>query len=218
VLPREPRFETFTASNGVKVEYGLCLPEEADAWTPRRVLIGFPPGNQSRSAAETAMSYWWGEQAARRGWVTVTVVKPDVGWFSPGGEQAMGELLDHLSRTFEVHEGKFHVAGCSGGGPSCFHVALAFADRVASVTGLPAYPVRDDLLKLDRLRGVTVNMWVGADDGGWREEMAFSSQKMREAGARCRMVVFPDEAHVIQELLGGGFMDRLEASLVPASE
>jgi pimeloyl-ACP methyl ester carboxylesterase len=213
VLPPEPTFETFTASNGVRIEFGLVLPPDLDDGRPRRVLVGFPPGNQSRSAAETAMAYWWGGHAARRGWISITVIVPDGGWFGPRGEQAMGELLDAVQTRFTVAGDEFHVAGCSGGGASSFHIALVHADRVASYTGLPAYPRRDDMGELARLRTAPVYLWVGADDTGWLRSVTSADAALRKAGVPSRLVVFPDEGHVIQQLLGGGFMERLEESL-----
>ncbi|MCZ6834330.1 MAG: tetratricopeptide repeat protein [Planctomycetota bacterium] len=210
-LPEGFPFHSLSMDDGGRVEYALVLPEEYDASKTYPMLIAFPPGNQSKSAAETGLNYWWGLPAAQRGWIVAVMVRPRSGWTSKAGENTMKQVLDHFEDEYNIEGGKFHAAGCSGGGPSSFHVVLDFPDRFHSLTGLPADPRGDDFKRLAKLKNVRVSLLVGADDYGWKENLQRAHKRMKTIGVNSTIEIFPNEGHVIQAILGDEFMKRMDA-------
>ncbi|MFQ5491141.1 MAG: tetratricopeptide repeat protein [Phycisphaerae bacterium] len=210
-LPADQVLEEMDLSDGKLLDYYLALPPNYDETRNYPVLLAFPPGNQSRAAAQTGMTLFWGEQAAQRGWIVLSLIKPASGWMSDTGVGYMRELMEEMDGRFNVEGGKYYVAGCSGGGASSFHIAMALADRVHAVLGVPAYPDTDDDASLQRLKTLPVRMFCGGDDEGWLVSMKRSRQRLKATGVDATLTVYPGEGHVMQSLRGGGFADILES-------
>ncbi len=204
-------FKYFEMQDGERVEYGLMLPNGFDPATAYPVLIAFPPGSQSHSAAETGLEMFWGEGSSEMGWIAVVLVKPADGWFEPKTETYALEIMDQLQDTYQVEGDKFHITGCSGGGSSAFHIGLVHAERMHSVTGIPGYPTRDDDALLEQLahHNVTVRMHVGATDFGWMSSMDRANKRMQQIGVDSSLTIHPDEGHVMTTMMKDGCMKML---------
>ena len=88
------------------------------------------PGREAEAIAQWGAQSFWGDQSVSRGWIPVApVAPPGERWFSDEGRSMLAELLDSLENQFTIEGGKFHIAGCSNGGRSAFHIALEFPDR-----------------------------------------------------------------------------------------
>lgn len=219
ILRRDERFEMLRGyefkriamSDGSALEYGLVLPEDFDPSATYPVLIAFPPGSQSRAAAETGLRLFWGQHAAKRGWIAVSMVKPQAGWYKNRSEDYARRLLDVLDEKYHVEGGKFHIAGCSGGGPSAFHVALDSPERFQSLSGIPGYPRRQtDFDRLERLKGIRVNLHAGSRDAGWLRNLRRTHERLEEIGVESNLHVYSGEDHLMKSMLDGGFMESLD--------
>ncbi len=168
-MPEGMTLEEMKTDEGSQLQYYLILPRGFDAAKTYPVLLGFPPGSQRRSAAETGASMFWGEQAAQRGWIVLSLIVPDGGWLRASGNAVMTKLMKQLEAQYNIEGGKFYVAGCSGGGASSFRIAIDFADWVHALVGLPAnaesYDADED--RLSKLVKVRVRLLCGGDDRGW---------------------------------------------------
>ena len=115
-----------------------------------------------------------------------TVVKTEPNWF-------------HLA---VVLLGKFHVAGVSNGGLSSFRAALDHTELFHSLLVLPGFPPNEeDFGALDRLAGVLpVTLYVGENDGDWREAAERADRELRELGGEISLTVSSGEGHSLQKL------------------
>lgn len=197
--------------DGVKLQYAVQLPDNFDASKTYPVLLALPPGSQSQGAVEVGLRMFWGAQAAKRGWIVVSPIKPEGGWYKKRAGRYMRQLLDALEGRYNLEGGKFHIAGCSGGGPSAFHIAIDSPRRFHSLTGIPGYPRKTrDFDRLERLRNVRVRMFVGGNDRGWQKSLRRTQSKLEELGCDSTLTVFSNEGHVMDSLVGEGFMQRLD--------
>jgi len=203
-------FHNLVTRDGRTLEYALQLPDGYEPGRVYPVVIGMPPGSQDRSAVEWGMARLWGRQAARRGWVSASPAVVSPGWQTDKGREAMRDLLDALADQVSPEGGRFHLAGCSNGGVSAFHIALAMPERFASLTALPGYPASEaDLDRLVALRGLPVRLLVGERDVDWVRKMTQIQRRMEGLDLDATLTVLPGEGHVMTSLLGGGLMDRL---------
>ena len=210
-LPSKIRFESFTSVEGNKVEFGLSLPRKLDPKT-YPCLLAFSPGNMSKSAVETGFQYWWGQQAVERDWIVVAPIAPEGRWVASSEESLMKNWMTDLLKRYNIEGGKFHVAGCSGGGPSSYHVAVRFADRVHSLVGLPAHPLAADVNRLAALQSQSVFVvnLCGGNDAGWLPRVQGTHQVLVDIGVNSRMKIYEGEGHVIGKLRGGEFMKLMQ--------
>ena len=210
ILPVGHQFRELALDDGRTLRYAVGLPHDFDKSKSYPVLIGFPPGDQSQSAVETGMAYWWGEQAAQRGWIVVSCVKPSFGWLGEHGERYFIQLLNTLDKEFNVEGGKYHIAGCSGGAMSSYHAALTLPERVHSLTGLPAHPGRKDYDRLERFEDVKVRLFAGENDEGWKKDSQRAFKRLKELGFDVEITIFPGEGHVMESLRADEFMKYMD--------
>jgi pimeloyl-ACP methyl ester carboxylesterase len=193
------------------VTYALVVPEDAGD-RPRPALLALPPGPQDRRMVEAGLQRYWGRQAAARGWIVVSPAAPDGKLFFQGAERAIPALLDHVAGRLAIEGGVFHLAGSSNGGRSAFRVAGLHPERFASLTVLPGYPPADeDVARLPGLKGLPVRMFVGGNDGRWKQAMERTLERLETLGVDARLTVLPGEGHVPPSLDGPVMMNHLES-------
>ncbi|NNM26678.1 MAG: SnoaL-like domain-containing protein [Phycisphaerales bacterium] len=207
----ETTFERLPLGDDETLEYALVRPDDFDPARTYPVLLALPPGRQTRAMVEAGLGRYWGEQAARRGWIVASPIAPADGLFFRGGEHAIPALLDHLEQALHVEGGRFHLAGSSNGGRSAFRVAGLHADRFHSLTVLPGYPPEaDDEERLAGLTGLPVAMFVGGRDTGWIGPMRRTRDRLRELGGTCTLTIIPGAGHVPPSLDGPVMMQHLQ--------
>ncbi len=220
-LRDDPRFELpsprtthrFRTPLGVEIEYVRVLPHGYDASKTYPVLLALGPGSESLAATDFVLSNYWGEQAARLGWIVLAPARPSSGWRGPEGVRAMGSFLDSMAENYKVESGKFHLGGCSNGGNSAFHLAQHLPSRFHSLTVIPGSTSTD---LLERLQGMHVAMYVGEHDGPWVGAAKRAHEKLQELGVNSTLEIVPDQGHVVETLFGDTLIRRMEEFRVPS--
>lgn len=208
VLPVERIFDVLDVGDTHGLPYSVDLPPDFDPSVPHPVLLG--PG-EAEPNPEQPGSLFWGEDAVQRGWIVVE----SPAFVSDAPVEKTRKLLDHIASVYNVEGGKFHVAGFSSNSAGAFHVAMAMPERFHSVTGLPGHPVTSNDADLAKLKGVIVSFIVGENDAIWLEEARAAHETLRLQGVETYLEVIPGGGHVLQELFGGEFMERLDALRAP---
>jgi len=196
---------------GDTLRYAIVTPAEIEPGRSYPVLLALPPGRQDESMVEAGLARYWGEQAARRGWIVVSPIVPDGTSFYQGGEIAIPPLIEHVMATYDVEGGRLHLVGASNGGRSAFRAAGLNPGRFQSMTVLPGFPpTPEDEMRLEQLAGMPVAMFVGGDDTRWIEPMERARARLEDLGIDVALTVLPGEGHVPPSLDGEVMMDHLE--------
>ncbi len=114
-----------------------------------------------------------------------------------GGAKIFPEFLDAVVREYKPRGGRMHAAGYSNGGRTAFYVASLYPDYFWSVTGLPG--VLEDATdeRIEALRSICIDMYVGGDDRGWRDNMSQQYAVFQRKGFKARFRVMEDQGHVL---------------------
>ncbi len=203
VLPVERRFDVLDVGDRIGLPYSIDLPVNFDADKSYPILFG--PGSAEPNPVQGG-SLFWGEDACQRGWIVVE----SPAFLMADPEDKTRRLLDHIAATYKPEGGKFHIAGFSANATGAFAVAIALPERFHSVSGVPGHPIVDGDAALERLKGVIVNMIVGETDEFWLGEARGMHERLKLLGVESHIEVIPGGGHVLQELFGGEFMDRLD--------
>jgi predicted peptidase len=158
-----PRFEqrTFKTPDGATVRYGLAVPRDYNASSPRPLVIALHPGGGGTP--------YYGDQYMRAifvpglrelGAITVAPDVPTRAWTDPEAEQAVMALIKGIRDEFAIDRRRIMVVGFSLGGsgtwflsarhPDLFTAAIVMAGRttepVESLAKIPTYVIhsRDD--------------------------------------------------------------------------
>ena len=206
-------YARFRAPSGTVLDYAFVLPTNFDPSRTYPAILALPPGPQTMAMVNAGLSSYWEAEGARRGFIVVSPAAPDGRLFYRGGEAEIPSFLTHVRATLPI-AGPFHVAGISNGGLSAFRVALANPDLFQSITVLPGFPPSEaEFGQLGRLHGLTINMFVGERDTGWRDNMEVAAREFERLGLDTHFEVLPNEGHVLQTIAGARatrLFDRIE--------
>lgn len=195
-------FETVTLPGGAELTYAVATPDGFSPDNTYSLLLAFPPGGQDANMVRAGLDAYWEAEGTRRGFVVVSPVAPGELFFR-GSAGLIPPLLDHLTATYRVRDGRIDVAGVSNGGLSAFRAALDEPDRVRSLTVIPGFPPEaEDFDNLAVLDGITVSMFVGENDRGWLEPMQQVSAALADLGQTPVLQIEPGQGHFVQSLAG----------------
>ncbi|HEU4928368.1 MAG TPA: tetratricopeptide repeat protein [Candidatus Krumholzibacteria bacterium] len=202
-LPQQRNFFTLKLKDGTDLGFSVDLPVAYDPAKTYPILIA--PGHGKKVEGNWG-GLFWGEDTAQRGWITVE--SPAFLMADPIG--ATSQLLDEVARRYKVEGGKFHFA-CYGpsSGPA-FGAAVAYPQRVKSLTALPGFPVTDKPEELSKLRGIRVSLIVGEQDALWRPEVEVAHSRLQTAGVDCYLELVAGSGHLLQGMFGGELAERLQ--------
>lgn len=203
VLPAERNYFTLKLKNGTELPFSVDLPVNYDPAKAYPVLVA--PG-QGRKIEGSWGGLFWGEDTSQRGWIAVesaALLTED-----PMGTNA--ELFDEIARRYKVEGDRFHLLGYGPSSAAAFAVAITFPQRVKSLWVLPGFPVgaKDD--GLARLKGVKVSFIVGDRDPYWYQESQAAHRKLQSLGVESYLEVVQGGGHMLQEMWGGEFAERLD--------
>ena len=117
---------------GMRVNYRVVLPDGYDRARAYPAILAFTGGSQNERAVDTHLERFWTVEAEQRGHIVVSPAAPSEGLYFQRGAGVFPEFLDEILGTYNIEDGKFHVAGASNGGLSAFHIA-ACPSRVLQV-------------------------------------------------------------------------------------
>ncbi len=202
-LPLERIYLTLKLKDGADLGFSVDLPVGYEAAKSYPVLIA--PGHGKQVEGNWG-GLFWGEDTSQRGWITIE--SPAFLMTDPIG--ATSQLLDDVARRYHVEGGKFHFA-CYGpsSGPA-FGAAMAYPQRVKSLTALPGLPVTDKSEELQKLRGIRVSFIVGEYDAIWKPEVEVAHARLSKVGVESFLEVVSGSGHLLRGMFGGELAERLE--------
>ena len=203
VPARAAEFRTVTLSDGTEVTYAVALPADYRQERTYSVVFALPPGPQTQGMVLAGLESYWEDEGTRRDYIVISPAAPGGTMFFRGAERLVPEFLEHMAAAYNVAGGKFHLAGISNGGLSAFRIVTRNPALFHSVTVVPGFPpAQEDVQAIDRLRGIKVNMFVGANDVGWLQPMETTKESLERAGVDVFFEVVPGEGRIIQSLRG----------------
>jgi len=202
VLPGERMYFTLTLKDGSELPFSVDLPVGFDPRQPCPVLVA--PG-VGKKVPDNWGGLFWGEDTAQRGWITVE--SPSFLFEDPLGSTK--QLFDEVTRRYKVAGGKVHVACYGPTAGSAFAIVMANPERVASLWALPGYPLTDKDADLVKLKGVKVSFIVGDRDPFWYQETQVAHAHLVRLGVEIFLEVVPGGGHLLEEMFGGEFAERL---------
>lgn len=202
-LPLARNYFTLKLKDGTELGFSVDLPVGYQPGHAYPVLIA--PGHGKKVEGNWG-GLFWGEDTSQRGWITVE--SPAFLMTDPIG--ATAQLLDEVARRYQVEGGKFHFA-CYGpsSGPA-FAAAMAYPERVKSLTAIPGFPVTDKPEELQRLKGLSVSFIVGENDAVWKPEVEVAHARLHKLGVESFLEVVPGSGHLLQGMFGGELAERLQ--------
>lgn len=209
-VPAGTTVETFTAADGTVVQYVQVVPPGRVSGAPGKVLIAFPPGDQTLELTQQIVAKTWAAEATKRGWVVISPAATSKGlYFESGGGDLVQPLIDSIAKTFPPEGGRFDLAGVSNGGLSAFRAALVKPEEFGSLVVFPGTPPQGADPKLTRLVGLGTAFFVGGKDTGWLEGSKTAALALRKLGNHVEYTEVPGAGHVL-ELSGEQLFDAME--------
>lgn len=193
------KFEFFKMDDGSKWNYAYYLPKDFDPSKTYPVLIG--PGEATPGSYR---SFFWKKGKDTFGWILV-----EFAIFEGDGKGQVQALLKHLRKQFKVENNKFHVVGFSANSAPIFNLVLGLAEHFQSITGIPGHPRTSNKDELMKLTNTKVQFIVGQRDAYWLGAAKKSHQLLEELGIDSRLEIIPNGGHVLEELIGEGFLRRV---------
>lgn len=205
-------FTGLKLSDGTKVQYAVVFPNNLDTKKRYPAILALPPGRQGQRATKAGMRVWE-DEAKRRGYFVISPVAKKGELFFKQGARIFPKFLDQILKLYPIAERKFHLGGISNGGLSAFRIAQRHPSYFKSLTVLPGFPPKSTKGEaLANLKGMTIQMYVGANDGRWVTRMQTAKSALDALKIPARLEIIPDTGHRIQSLRGNGaakLFDRL---------
>jgi tetratricopeptide (TPR) repeat protein len=202
LLPLARNYFVLKLKDNAELPFSVDLPVAYDPAKSYPVLIA--PGHGKKVEGNWG-GLFWGEDTCSadgsRSRVPRSFDRPD---------RRHRAMLDEVARRYKVEGNKFHVA-CYGptSGPA-FGAAMAYPERFKCLIAIPGAPATDQPDQLKKLRGIRVSFIVGEHDGAWRPEVEVANSRLKTAGVESYLEVVPGANHLLQEMFGGEFAERLE--------
>ena len=197
----------------MRVNYRVVLPDGYDRARAYPAILAFTGGSQNERAVNTHLERFWTAEAEQRGYIVVSPAAPSEGLYFQRGAAVFPEFLDEILSTYDIEDGKFHVAGASNGGLSAFHVAASYPGYFKSVSGFPGYMPQASTARIEALRPMCIYMHVGERDPSWLRSMESQAEQFERNGLQVRYQVEQDQEHFIRSLSGSGatrLFDQIE--------
>lgn len=182
---------------GMHVNFKVLLPDGYDAAREYPVILAFGGGEQSMQLVDIGLQRYWGGEARHRGYIVVSPAAPVGTLLYQEGAKIFPEFLDMVVRDFKPRGGRMHAAGYSNGGVTAFYLAAAYPQYFWSVTGLPGVLRDASDVKIDALKSMCIDMYVGGNDFNWRDNMADQFALFQRKGYTARFRVMQNQNHVL---------------------
>lgn len=183
-------YKSFILSNDVPLHYAVVLPDNYDYKKEYPVLIVFSSQTQTAELINQGLRDYWGDQSKPHGFVVISPVMPQ-GGFEQG--TLLPEMFTNLKYRHRPKNGKFHLAGNSFGGLTCFKVALKHPEFIESITVLAGFTPYFD--QLDKIKHIPVNLFVGERDYIWQRPMRIMKDRLITLGGTVTWNVITENDH-----------------------
>nr|WP_321236168.1 hypothetical protein [uncultured Psychroserpens sp.] len=199
-LSSQQKLETFQYK-GKTLNYTILLPLDYDASKTYPVMIG-----PSDTESANDQSFYWRGTKDSQGWILIGYKI----YNATGAIEEIKTFLNHLKAQYNVEGNKFHTVCFSANSASIFDLVMEMPDYFAGITGMAGNPNNSNAKKLKQLKGVKVQFVVGDRDTYWMNSAKKSHQLLLDIGVNSTIEIIKNGQHVMQPLIGKGFLDRAE--------
>ena len=196
----ETLYRHVTLISGESIPYAVHLPQEFDPDVSYPVLLG--PGD---GEAGTEAGFYWRTEPNSKDWIIV-----DAQLWESDTKDSIEALLDAVLAEFKVEGGKFHAVCWSANSAGIFELITDQSQRFHSITGMAGNPRDVTSDDIEALQSVKVQFVVGENDPYWQRSARDANDKLVAGGVDSVFEVVPNGEHVMTELIGSGFMQKLE--------
>jgi len=196
----ETLYEKLETSSGASLRYAVHLPDGFDQDKSYPVLIGPGDGIEGQDAG-----FYWQSDPYTHGWVIV-----DAQLWESDTRSGLDELLDSVLERYKVEGGKFHAVCWSANSAGIFELVINHSSRFHSITGMAGNPRNLSDMDIDALQAVKVQFVVGENDSYWQKSAQKAHKQLQAGGVNSVLEIVPDAPHVMVDLIGKPFMQRLE--------
>ncbi|CAN5823132.1 hypothetical protein BH11PLA1_BH11PLA1_00450 [soil metagenome] len=201
----------FEPVKGLTLRYTLITPVHYDGKTPAPTMLLFPPGPQNFQMMSAAVSLFDEVTMKDSPWVIICPEAPKDTVFFRGSEKHIPALIAEVQKFCTIEGNKVHAVGISNGGISSFRFGVEHADRTASITTLPGYPLPEDKKLLVNLKAIPVRMHVGTEDAlPWIDTAKATEAELKRLDGDVRLKLWPTEGHMITSMSGAALLRDLE--------
>jgi hypothetical protein len=193
-------YKEISAASGDAIPYAVYLPVDFDAAATYPVLVG--PGDAVPGAEP---GFYWRTNPHSRGWIIV-----DAQIWDSETQSNIDAVLDAVATEFNIEGGKFHAVCWSANSAGIFRLITDHADRFHSITGMAGNPSRVSSADIAALQHVKVQFIVGENDRYWQKSARDAHDKLVAGGVDSVFEIVPNGEHVMTNLVGAGFMQKLE--------
>ncbi len=196
----QTNYKELKLSSSTKIPYAVHLPNGFDSAKTYPVLIG--PGDGIKGES---VGFYWRTDPYSHGWIIV-----DAQLWESDTKKGLNKLLDQILKDYKVEGNKFHTVCWSANSAGIFSLTIDHADRFHSITGMAGNPgslSKKDIVELKKMK---VQFVVGEDDPYWQKSARDANSKLKAAGVNTTLEIISDGKHVMTELIGKGFMQKLE--------
>jgi hypothetical protein len=193
-------YRELTMPSGTGVPYAVHLPDGFDSEQTYPVLIGPGDGTEGEDPG-----FYWKTDPHGHGWIIV-----DARLWEPATKKNLAALLDVLTADFNVEGDKFHAVCWSANSAGIFNLVIDHAARFHSITGMAGNPGSLSEADVQSLKEVKVQFVVGENDTYWQRSARSAHETLKVGGVDSVFEIVPDGEHVMVELVGQGFVEKLE--------
>ena len=127
-----------------------------------------------------------------------------------GTKREFDALLDAVLAEFNVEGEKFHSVCWSANSAGIFRLVTDHAQRFHSITGMAGNPGGVSKSDIEALQSVKVQFVVGENDSYWQRSARDAHEKLLAGGVDSVFEIVPNGEHVMTDLIGAGFVQKLE--------
>ena len=200
VADGQTNYMKVTLPSGAQLPYAVHLPDGFDPDATYPVLIG--PGDGIKGAEA---GFYWRTDLHSHGWIIV-----DAQIWESETQNDIDAILDSIVADYNVEGGKFHAVCWSANSAGIFRLITDHAERFHSITGMAGNPRGVSNADIAALENVKIQFVVGENDAYWQRSARNAHEKLSAGGVDSVLEIVPDGEHVMTNLVGKGFMQKLE--------
>ena len=197
----QTQYNVLETASGKQIPYAVHLPDGFDPTKTYPVLIGPGEGIEGEDPG-----FYWKTDPYSHNWIIV-----DAPLWKTESSKHIDELLNQLLQDHQVEGRKFHAVCWSANSAGIFQLVVNNADLFHSITGMAGNPSRISDADISQYGKLNVQFVVGENDIYWQKTAQDSYKRLFDAGVNATIEIVPNGEHVMKNLIGLGFMQRMDA-------